>query len=168
MQRRTEQCDEASEAVWRLLIAHPEPAPIRRIIADLPRFEVIDQSYSSTEGLARAQQRAADVFVLRIDSPSAPELDLVNRNASAVLPLIIGLSPTDASAAALFDHGVFDFAIDGALPERLRRALSRADQWLERMAISAARHADVTSLRQPPNAASKRERDVALVTPRRA
>jgi DNA-binding LytR/AlgR family response regulator len=166
MRRRTGQHEEAREAVWRLLIAHPNPAPIRRIIAELPRFDVLDDSCSSTEGVARAQERAADVLVLRINNPGAPELDLVNRNASAALPLIIVLSATDSSAAALFDCGVFDFTVDGALPERLRRALLRADQWLERMAISAALHAGTTSRLRPPNAAS--ERDVALVTPRRA
>src|SRR4051812_9617684 len=98
MRQRTEQCGESSKAVWRLVIAHPNPEPIRRVIADLPRFEVIDDSCSGTEGLSRAQQREADVLVLGINSPGAPELDLVKRNESRALPLIIVLSPTDASA----------------------------------------------------------------------
>jgi two-component system, LytTR family, response regulator len=168
MRRRTEQSGEPSGAVWRLVIAHPNPGPIKRIIADLPRFEVIDESSSSSDGLARAQQHAADVLVLGINNPHAPELDVANRNASPVLPLIIALSPADASAAALYDRGVFDFTVDGSLPERLRLALAHADQWLERIATSAALRAGVKSRHQPPNAATDRERYVALVTPRRA
>ena len=168
MRRGAEQSDRVSESAWRLVIAHANPDPIRRIIADVPRFAVIDESFSRSGGHGGAPQCTADVLILDIDSAWERDADFPHRSATPVLPLTIVFSPTDASAAALYDRGVFDFIVEASSPHRLRRALVRADQWLEGMAIARATRGSVSSRLPAPNAASDREQDVAVRTPRRA
>jgi DNA-binding LytR/AlgR family response regulator len=149
-----------------LAVVHQNAAAIERIIAEVPRFEVIEK-LDTSEAHAHSHPRSADVLIVGAPVHAATKPGLRVANEPSYAPLTILVSPTDMPAAALFESGLFDFILESALPDRMRQALSRADQWLARMAITRALRGTTESRRQAVNAVNDGDRTVALVTPRR-
>jgi two-component system LytT family response regulator len=165
MQASSERSVRTAQSLWRVGIAHPDPAPIAEIVAEFRQFEVVSATSRPAQVAQLANGSATDVLVLGSTLSDTSDLAIVKEPDSPESPLVILVARSDRAAAALYEQRVFDFIIEPAAPNRIRRALSHAQRYLERTNIVAALHASAESLRY--RRLSNFERPVALVTPRR-
>lgn len=133
---------------WRVAIVHPDPEPIIEVVRAVQGFA---PAVISNEVVGRVDEPPA-VWIAHRDY--LVDDALLSRD-TARAPVVIVVSHSDGSAEAWFARGVFDFLREPLEEERLRTALKRARQHLERAhALEALR-----MLASPPL--------VALLTPRR-
>lgn len=137
-----------AHAPWRVAIVHPYPEPIIEVARELGEF-----SLRALGDDATTPDEDTDVWMVRRDYL---ENGLYLYRDRAHPPLVIALSPSDGSADEWFARGVFDFLIEPLTEQRVRAALGRARQYLERAHI-------VDALRTLARPASL----IALLTPRR-
>ena len=116
-----------------LIIDDEQPARdrLRRMVADLPRFDVAGEAASSSEALERIRQLSPDILLLDISMPGMSGMALagVLREGGAS-PAIIFCTAYQDQALKAFEVEAVDYLVKPVRAERLEKALDKARRFL--------------------------------------
>lgn len=123
----------------RVLIADDEQlarARLSRLLQVLPDIEVVGEAKDGEEVLARVRAGGLDVVLLDIQMPK-----LTGTEAMALWPadgpMVIFCTAHAEHAVSAFDTGAVDYLLKPVEPERLKRALERAEERARRESFSS-------------------------------
>src|SRR6476646_7198846 len=125
-----------SDAELRVLIADDEPLAAERLQLLLAKCEGIDLVGTATDGestVRMAEALAPDLLLLDIAMPGLDGIGVARALADHhPTPAVIFITAFDAFAVAAFEVEAVDYLMKPVEPARLRRALDRGRDYLER------------------------------------
>ena len=137
------------EAPLKLLIADDEPLAAERLQLMLAQCSGVDLvgSASDGEGAVRmADALAPDLLLLDIEMPGLDGIDVARTLAAKrPSPAVVFITAFDQFAVAAFEVEAVDYLMKPVTPERLRRALARARDYLSRRAQGPAARPETES-----------------------
>jgi two-component system response regulator AlgR len=118
-----------------LIIDDEQPARdrLRRLLAGMPRFEVVGEAASSAEALERIRELSPDILLLDISMPGMNGMALarVLREGGAS-PAIIFCTAYQDQALNAFEVEAVDYLVKPVREERLENSLEKARRFLGR------------------------------------
>jgi two-component system LytT family response regulator len=141
-----------STAKLRIVLADDE-RPARSYLAALvraiPDVEIVGEAANGTEAIQLIEEHAPDVALLDLQMPEVDGLGVVRLVRRAKLPLVIFVTAYDEYALKAFEVNAVDYLLKPVDPGRLREALRRAQDRLERQEL---RESALTHLRTAADA----------------
>ena len=117
----------------RAIIADDEDLALRRLALALRSIEQVDLVGTARDGpsaLELIRERRPDLVIIDIQMPGLSGLQLVDALDLPSPPEIIFVTAFDRFAAQAFDQGIVDYVLKPIGEERLRRAITRAQERL--------------------------------------
>lgn len=128
----------------RILTVDDEPLALKRLkllLKAMPHVEHVGEAGDCAEALARIRELRPNIVLLDIKMRDGDGFQVVEAVAERPNPpAIVFVTAFDGFAAQAFDSAVVDYLLKPVEPDRLARALSRAQQRLK--AIDAEQRAD--------------------------
>lgn len=113
----------------RVLVVDDEPLArrrMRRMIATEPGVEVVGESGSGADAIAKVAELAPDLVLLDIEMPGGGGFDVLGSPSLSTAPLVIFVTAHDEYAVRAFDAAAVDYLLKPVRRARLRAALDRA------------------------------------------
>lgn len=117
----------------RALIVDDEPLArerIRGLLGDEPDVEVCGECAHGLEAVDAIERIAPDLVFLDIRMPELDGLGVVDAVGTDRMPLVIFVTAYDEFALAAFDRHALDYVLKPIDPERFRRTVRRAVEWV--------------------------------------
>jgi two-component system LytT family response regulator len=110
----------------------PARAYLQALLAPMPDVRVVGEAANGTEAVALIERTRPDVALLDLQMPEVDGLGVVRLLRRARLPLVIFVTAHDEHAVKAFEVNAVDYLLKPVEEARLRRALQRAHDRLER------------------------------------
>jgi len=127
-----------SNAKLRVILADDE-RPARSYLAALvraiPDVEIVGEATTGTEAVQVIEERGPDVALLDLQMPEVDGLGVVRLVRRSKLPLVIFVTAYDEYALKAFELNAVDYLLKPVDEGRLREALRRAQERLERQEL---------------------------------
>ncbi len=134
------------EARIRALIADDEPLAregIRLRLASEPDVRVVGEAADGDETVGAVLRLRPDLLFLDVQMPGLDGFEVLDRVASAHLPVVVFVTAFDRYALRAFDAHAVDYLLKPPTEERFRRAMERARGELAAGGPTAARVAEL-------------------------
>lgn len=115
----------------RVIAVDDEQLAIRRleiVLQRMPEVDLVGTATNVASAIEQIKQLRPDVLLLDIAMPAATGFELVDLLPHEVLPHVIFVTAFDRYAIEAFDRNAVDYVLKPVQPDRLRRALERADR----------------------------------------
>ena len=136
------------EQPLRLLIADDEPLAAERLqllLAQIPDVDLIGTASDGESAVRMAEALTPDVLLLDSEMPGLDGLDVARALASKrPSAAVIFITAFDQFAVAAFEVEAVDYLMKPVTPDRLKRALKRARDHLQRREKAPARPASTS------------------------
>ena len=116
-----------------LIIDDEQPARdrLRRLVGNLPRFEVAGEAASSSEALEHIRELSPDILLLDISMPGMDGMSLARvLQEGGASPAIIFCTAYQDQALKAFEVEAIDYLVKPVREERLENALEKARRYL--------------------------------------
>jgi two-component system LytT family response regulator len=123
----------------RVLVADDEPIARRRLLRLVraePDVEVAAECATGAEALAALREGAVDLALLDVEMPDRTGLDVAAAMGPERMPPVIFVTAYDAYAVRAFEVHALDYLLKPVTAPRLRAALARAREQLDRAAAA--------------------------------
>jgi two-component system LytT family response regulator len=110
----------------------PARAYLQALLAPMPDVRVVGEAANGTEAVALIERTRPDVALLDLQMPEVDGLGVVRLLRRARLPLVIFVTAHDEHAVKAFEVNAVDYLLKPVEEARLRQALQRAHDRLER------------------------------------
>jgi two-component system LytT family response regulator len=110
----------------------PARAYLQALLAPMPDVRVVGEAANGTEAVALIERTRPDVALLDLQMPEVDGLGVVRLLRRARLPLVIFVTAHDEHAVQAFEVNAVDYLLKPVEEARLRQALQRAHDRLER------------------------------------
>jgi two-component system LytT family response regulator len=128
----------------RVIVADDERPARSFLVAQLRTYEdvsIVGEAETGAEAVALIERERPDVALLDLQMPEVDGLEVVRLLSRAVMPLVIFVTAYDEYAVRAFELNAVDYLLKPVDPVRLREALTRAQERLDRADLRA-RHTD--------------------------
>ena len=114
-----------------MIAVDDERLAIRRleiVLQKMPEVDLVGTATNVASAIEQIKQLRPDVLLLDIAMPAATGFELVDLLPHEVLPHVIFVTAFDRYAIEAFDRNAVDYVLKPVQPDRLRKALERADR----------------------------------------
>jgi two-component system response regulator AlgR len=133
----------AESATLRVLIADDEPLAAERLQVLLARARgatLVGTASDGESAISMAEALTPDVLLLDIAMPGLDGIDVARSLASQdPSPAVVFVTAFDQFAVAAFEVAAVDYLMKPVEPERLQRALDRAQDYIEHRRVPSAK-----------------------------
>lgn len=124
----------------RVIVADDERPARSFLVAELRACEdvrVVGEAENGVEAVALIERERPDVALLDLQMPEVDGLEVVRLLKRTALPLVIFVTAHDEYAVRAFELNAVDYLLKPVQPPRLREALNRAQERLDRADLRA-------------------------------
>ena len=114
-----------------MIAVDDERLAIRRleiVLESMPEVELVGKATNVASAIEQIKRLQPDVLLLDIAMPGATGFELVDLLPPEELPHVIFVTAFDRYAIEAFDRNAVDYVLKPLQPDRLRKALERADR----------------------------------------
>jgi two-component system, LytTR family, response regulator len=137
-----------SNAKLRVIIAddeRPARSYLAALVRSIPDVEIIGEATTGTEAVQLIEEHGPDVALLDLQMPEVDGLGVVRLVRRSKLPLVIFVTAYDEYALKAFELNAVDYLLKPVDEGRLREALRRAQERLERQELRESAAAQLRS-----------------------
>jgi two-component system LytT family response regulator len=101
-------------------------AELRRLLAEYPEIEIIDEAANVDEALDKIDQHNPDIIFLDINMPGKSGFDLLNELDKS--PMVIFTTAYDEYAVKAFEVNALDYVVKPIEPKRLKDTIQKVNE----------------------------------------
>jgi two-component system LytT family response regulator len=145
--------------VMKALIVDDEPIA-RRVLREglelFPDVQVVGDAADGKEALQKIGKLQPDVVFLDLQMPVMSGFEVVRNLSGPTLPVVVIVTAFDQHAIQAFEAGAIDYLLKPVSEARLRSAVDRVQNLLDRPNEIAANMDKISSVQPPPAARSRK------------